>query len=324
VAPGATTSVAPSSSVAAPAGASTTVAPIATDPSTTIPDTTAPSGPYEPAPIDGLPIAGEGQWKAVDTVGDSSVVWTSTFHPLSNAPDVKVSAAVFDQDKLTAALFNGTTLPGGGPWQNADKVTAPARSALVFAFNGGFLFKHIDGGYFTEGKEVKPLVADQATLGVRKDGRLVIGIYGKDMTNDGSWLSLRQNLPPMVVDGKNVMNDHPGTYWGNDFHNVDLNFRTALCSRTDGKLMYLVMGMVRANTLADELARLNCKLGMELDINGHWPQFTWWGPTSRGKGGTLLDPIKMWKPERYVTSSEKDFVAMFDPAALPAGSIYGN
>jgi hypothetical protein len=296
---------------------------VATDASTTVPDTAA-AGPYEPAPITGLPIAGEGQWKAADTNSSAPVLWTSTFHPLAAVPDVKVTAAVFDQTKLTGALFNGTTLPGGGPWQNADKISGPAKDALVAAFNGGFLFKHIDGGYYTEGKEAKPLIDGQATLGVRKDGRLVLGIYGKDMTNDGSWLSLRENLPPMVIDGKNVMSNYPGTYWGNDFHNVDLNYRTALCARPDGKLMYLAMGMVRANTLAEELARLGCTLGMELDINGHWPQFTWWAPSSGGKHGTLLDPIKMWKPERYVTTSEKDFIALFEPSTLPAASLYGN
>jgi hypothetical protein len=88
--------------------------------------------------------------------------------------------------------------------------------------------------------------------------------------------------------------------------------------------MYLAMGLVRANTLGDELARLGCTVAMELDINGHWPQFVYFQPDSRGQNGTLLDTIKMWKPERYVTTSEKDFIALFDPAALPASSLYGN
>lgn len=291
---------------------------------TTTSETVAPSGAYEPAAVSRLPIAGEGTWSAVDTVGDTPVLWTSDFHPLADVPTVRVTAVVIDQERLTAALFNGTVLPGGGPWQNADKVAKPANAALVAAFNGGFLFKHIAGGYFTEGREVKALVAGQATVGITKNGRLVIGIYGKDMTNDGSWLSLRENLPPMVVDGKNVMAIYPGTYWGNDFRSVDRDYRTALCQRTDGKLMYLAMGLVRASTLGDELARLGCTLGMELDINHHWPQFTYFRPGSRGKAGALLDAVSMWKPERYITSSEKDFIALFDPAALPAGSLFGN
>lgn len=228
---------------------------------------------------------------------------------------------MIDQEHLAAALYNGNQLPGGGPWTNGDHVGKVAQSALVLAFNGGFLFKHIRGGYFTEGKVVKPLLPGQATLGVRKDGRLVLGIYGKDMTNDGSWLSLRQNLPPIVDQGQNSLAQYPGTYWGNDFHSVDLNYRSAICNRSDGKMMYVAMGMVRITTLSDELARLGCTLAMELDINGHWPQFVWFPPGAPGHKGSLLDP-KMWKPERYVTSSQKDFIAMFDPASLAAGAVY--
>ena len=256
-----------------------------------------------------------------DSVGGVPVLWTTSFHPLAAVPTVKVSAAVIDQDRLTAALYNGTKLPGGGPYTNGDHVGKDAQPALVLAFNGGFLFKHYTGGYFTEGKMLKQLTDGQATLCVRKDGHLVLGLYGKDIKNDGSWLSLRQNLPPVVDGGKNSLGQYPGTYWGNDFNNVDLNLRSAVCNRADGKLMYIVMGMVRINTLSDELARLGCTLAMELDINGHWPQFTWWQPGSGGRHGAQLDP-KMWKPERYVTTSEKDFIAMFDPAALPAGAVF--
>jgi hypothetical protein len=129
--------------VIAPPGASTSTptagsstGPVATDaPSPTATPTSAassvaPGGPYKPAPVSGLPVAGEGTWKAVDAVSGAPVVWTTRFHPLASVPSVEVTAAVFDQDKLTAALFNGTKLPGGGPFKNGDRVGAAARSAL--------------------------------------------------------------------------------------------------------------------------------------------------------------------------------------------------
>jgi hypothetical protein len=128
----------------------------------------------------------------------------------------------------------------------------------------------------------------------------------------------------VVINGRNGVTDNPSVYWGNNFHHIDRDYRTAVCNRSDGKMMFVAMGLVRATTLADELNRLGCTLGIELDINEHWPQFVYFQPNSRGKNGTLLDSVLMWKPERYVTSSEKDFIALFDPATLPAGSIYGN
>ncbi|MEI8237818.1 MAG: phosphodiester glycosidase family protein [Actinomycetota bacterium] len=302
-------------------GPSTTAGPSTTDTTTT---TIADTSGYAPAPLTGLPRASESGWTPQVHVGGATVVWSATFHPLASAPDVKVVAAVIDQNRLTGALYNGFQLPGGGPWKNGDHVDTAARPALVLAFNGGFLFKHITGGYYTEGRTVKPLQNGQATLGVRKDGRLVLGIYGKDMTNDGNWLSIRQNLPPIVENGQRSLAKYPGTYWGNNFHSVDLDYRSAVCNRADGKLMYVVMGMVRIGTLADEMAALGCSTAMELDINGHWPQFAWYtGFGTTNRQGVLLDS-RMWKPFRYVTTSEKDFIALFDPATLPKGAVYGS
>jgi hypothetical protein len=303
--------------------ATTTTAKVSGGSTTTVASSAvANAGTYTPAPIGGLPKASEGTWTPQVRLAGTPVVWSASFHPLTSTPSVKVVAAVIDQARLTAALYNGFQLPGGGPWKNGDHVETAARPALMLAFNGGFLFKHITGGYYTEGRTVKPLQNGQATLGVRKDGRLVLGIYGKDMTNDGNWLSFRQNLPPIVENGQRSLSKYPGTYWGNNFHSVDLDYRSAICNRSDGKLMYVVMGMVRIGTLADELAALGCTTAMELDINGHWPQFAWYtgfGTTQRS--GQLLDN-RMWKPFRYVTKSEKDFIAMFDPATLPKGAIY--
>jgi hypothetical protein len=308
-----------------------TTRPVTTQPGTTQPgntsSTTTTSGAaagdgYTPAHIGGLPRSSEGAWTPQFSLGGSPVIWTASFHPLTAAPNVKVAAAVIAQSRLTAALYNGFQLPGGGPWKNGDHVVPPARPSLVLAFNGGFLFKHITGGYYTEGRMVKPLRNGQATLGVRNDGRLVLGIYGKDMTNDGTWLSLRQNLPPIVENGQVSLSKYPGTYWGNNFHSVDLDYRSAICNRADGKLMYVAMGMVRIGTLADEMAALGCTTAMELDINGHWPQFAWYtGIGTATRNGVLLD-TRMWKPFRYLTSSEKDFIAMFDPATLPKNAVY--
>ena len=309
-----------------------TTRPVTTQPGTTQPGTTQPAttssgntssttttagaaaaagGNYTPAHIAGLPRSSEGAWTPQFSLGGSPVIWAASFHPLASAPNVKVAAAVIDQNRLTAALYNGFQLPAGGPWKNGDHVVPPARPSLVLAFNGGFLFKHIAGGYYTEGRMVKPLRNGQATLGVRNDGRLVLGIYGKDMTNDGTWLSFRQNLPPIVENGQVSLSKYPGTYWGNNFHSVDLDYRSAICNRAD-----------RIGTLADEMAALGCTTAMELDINGHWPQFAWYtGIGTATRNGVLLD-TRMWKPFRYVTSSEKDFIAMFDPATLPKNAVY--
>ena len=260
-------------------------------------------------------------WKVIARIGDTPVVWSSRTHPLHQYPSVVASLAIIDATKLTAALFNGPLIPGAGPWNNGDAVMPAARPSLVVAFNGGFEFKHMAGGYYTEGREVKPLKDLQATLGVRNDGRLVLGVYGRDMTNDGSWRSLRQNLPPVMVDGKITVGQFPGTYWGDNLHHVLVSDRSAVCTMADGRLMYALVGPVDINQLAAALVKLGCRTAIELDMNGSWPHFeTYSGFGTAQRGGVLLDG-RMKHPGLYLKSSTKDFIALFDPATLPAGTV---
>ena len=176
-------------------------------------------------------------WKPRLTTDGRTELWTLSFHPLTSEPSVTLSAAVFDPSMLTAALFNGTGTPGGTGWRNGDRLPSAAVPALRIAFNGGFLFKHIAGGYVTEGRVAKKLANGQATIAIAADGRLSIGVLGSDITNDGSWVSLRQNLPPIVENGASSISRYPGTYWGDNFGHVLENFRSALCTREDGRLM---------------------------------------------------------------------------------------
>jgi hypothetical protein len=172
---------------------------------------------------------------------------------------------------------------------------------------------------------VKPLLDGDATLAVGTDGQLTIGIYGRDLTNDGSWVSLRQNLPPVVDGGKEAVSTahEPGgpIYWGDNFGHVLLDFRSALCRRSDGLLLYVAAGLVDINGLAKVLVDAQCDIAMELDINGTWPQFVSF--THSGENPpipTALDP-RMHHLDRYLAGSTKDFIALFDPTQLPPNIV---
>lgn len=222
---------------------------------------------------------------------------------------------------MRAALFNGPLIPGGGPWHNGNHVPPAALPALVAAFNGGFEFRDITGGYMTEGRIVRPLEVDQATIGIGNDGSIHLGVFGQDILDDGSWQSLRQNLPPIVLDGRNALDRFPATNWGTNFHGVTITNRSALCTRSDGRLMYVYVGTVDIVGLTDALVAMGCRTAMQLDINGTWPQFaTYTGLGSADRAGVLID-ARMTNPDRYIRLSKKDFIAFFDPATLVAGTV---
>ena len=290
-------------------GSSTTVSPVTT--------TTLPSQPPSiPAPISPA-LEREGVFSPIASVRDKNVIWATSLRPLSDFGSVVASVVVWDPAAFRTALFNGTETPGGKGWVNGKRVTKAARPALVATFNGGFRFEHKPGGYVTEGRTVRKLNQGWATFAIDTDGRATIGVLGKDIRNDGTWVSLRQNLPPLLDDGEIVYEKYAWVDWGKDYDNKIYNFRSAACTREDGLMSFVAVGDVNIDMLARTLKLIGCRTAMELDINGTWPQFsTYSGFGTASRWGRVVD-TRMGNPNRFLNSSTKDFFALFDPDTLP-------
>lgn len=301
-----------------------------TDATTTVPTTLPPSPankvvtqknrPVAITPVIAPALSGEGQWVNFAELRGEPIAFATSFRPFADFGSVVASAVVFDQSQLTAALFNGNELPGG-KWNNSNRIMKEALPSLMLAFNGGFRFEHQKGGYFTEGKMLRPLRAEHATFAIDQNGFATVGVFGRDIFDDGSWKTLRQNLPPMLIDGEIAVDQFRGTHWGDDFGRVIYTFRSAVCLRQDGRLMFAVAGDVDIDLFAEVLKILNCKTAMQLDINGTWPQiakYDGFGTTTRQ--GQLLDR-RMKNANRYLNKSAKDFFAFFDTASLPTGVV---
>jgi hypothetical protein len=161
------------------------------------------------------------------------------------------------------------------------------------------------------------MVADRATLGIDKNGTLALGILGRDIFDDGTWVSIRQNLPPVVIDGKSAIDQFPGTYWGDNFGGVTATYRSAICTIADGRLMYVAMGMQPIRQLVNGLVNMGCITGMELDNNGKWVRFfTYDGLGTGVRKGRPLDP-RMRTPQLDFRNMDKEMFVLFDPALRP-------
>ena len=299
---------------------STTTVPVS-ETSTTTTSTTIPSKP-EDLSSQLLPaLPGEGKWQAVMRVRTKPIVYATSIRPLWCFGSVVATMATFDPTRVRTAMFNGTEMPGGKGWKNGSKIRGTALRSLIASFYGGFRFDHEPGGYVTEGKTVRKLRKGYATLAISKDGISTVGIWGDTITDDGSWATLRQNLPPLVHNGKSVYANYPKVDWGNDFGNKVYNFRSAICLRTDGLMMFVAVGKVNIGMLADTLLVLGCKTGMELDINGQWPYFAVYSDFGKAtRWGEIIDN-RMGDPNRHLNGSTKDFFALFDPETLPTGAV---
>jgi len=300
-------------------GPTTGTAPVIQPDGTGMPVTGPPSAlPTVVAPA----LPGEGTWQAFASVAGQPAVWATSIRPNAAYPSVVASMAEIDLTHLRFALFNGADVPGGAGWQRGDRVPPALQPGLVAAFNGGFRFDNEPGGYLTEGRLVRPLLAGQATLAIDRAGRLFIGEFGRDLTNDGTWVSLRQNLPLIVDAGVSQVLLKQGTDWGKNYHNVIFVTRSALCLRSDGRYAYVTVGPVDAPLLGDALVALGCKRAIELDINGTWPTFFSFHPAPGGHiTAEFLDKRMGGSRTRYLTGSSKEFFAAFDPATVPPGSV---
>jgi hypothetical protein len=79
---------------------------------------------------------------------------------------------------------------------------------------------------------------------------------------------------------------------------------------------------VDINQLAKALVNMGCRTAMQLDMNGTWPRFTTFkGFGTAQRSGVVLDR-RMDLPNRFLTGSKKDFIALFDPNTLPAGVVH--
>ena len=296
----------------------TTTVPGATTTTTT---TTIPSKPEDLASQLLPALPGEGKWQAIMRVRTKPIVYATSIRPLWCFGSVVATMATFDPNRVHTAMFNGTEMPGGKGWKNGSKIRGTALRSLIASFNGGFRFEHEPGGYVTEGKTVRKLRKGYATLAISKDGISTVGIWGDTITDDDSWATLRQNLPPLVHNGESVYANYPKVDWGNDFGNKVYNFRSAICLRTDGLMMFVAVGKVNIGMLADTLLILGCKTGMELDINGQWPYFSVYSDFGKAtRWGEIIDN-RMGDPNRHLNGSTKDFFALFDPETLPAGAV---
>jgi hypothetical protein len=152
-------------------------------------------------PFPGTPAyAGEGAWQpAGRLVAGQPAVYQALLVPPGGT--ARAGIAWMDTHLLSARLYSGSVSPGGGPYKYTAPVAPAAASSLVAAFNGGFKMGDAHGGYYAEGRVVRPLVNGAASLVIYANGSATVGAWGSDVTMTPSVAAVRQNLFPLVING---------------------------------------------------------------------------------------------------------------------------
>jgi hypothetical protein len=187
------------------------------------------------------------------------------------------------------ALHDGSGDPGPVAGLRAGPVvTGAERTQLLAAFNGGFKLAAGVGGYMQEGRVLSPLRRGLASLVIDRSGQARIGIWGAGVPVPGEAVySVRQNLPPLVLDGRPTAAAANWGLWGATLGGAANVARSAVGQDAVGHLIYAASMSAVPADLAAALASHGARIAMELDINPEWVQLD----VARRPGGPLTAAI---------------------------------
>jgi hypothetical protein len=239
---------------------------------------------------------------------------------------LRAGIAWMDAKLLSARLYSGSLSPGGLGYRYTAPVLPQAAATLVAAFNGGFKMADAHGGYYTEGRLIDPLVTGDASVVIYSNGAITVGAWGTDVTMTRAVAAVRQNLVPLVANGKpTVLAAGPDWQaWGStcgagscaaSVPGLDHQWRSGLGVTADGALVYAAGPALDPLQLAQLLVRAGVVRGMELDINPGWPVFAAYRPaTPHGRAapanGTKLLDTRLGAATFFQQSYARDFITM--------------
>ena len=226
-----------------------------------------------------------------------------------------VTVATF-QGPVTYVLHNGSEDPGAAAGRvRAGPVVAGAeRKQLLAAFNGGFKLSAGVGGYEQEGHVVSALRRGLASLVIDRSGRARIGVWGRGLPARGEAVySVRQNLTPLVLNGKPTAAAAEVGLWGATLGGGEYVARSAVGQTAGGDLTYAASMSATPADLAFVLAWTGARIAMELDINPEWVQLD----VAHLPGGPLSAAIRgQNRPaDQFLVGWARDFIAVLAPAA---------
>lgn len=275
-----------------------------------------------PAPIKPFvahPMPGEGQWRPLGRyVNGHPAMYVSYLRPDAIHTSLVASVAWIDPRLVRAMGFAGLGQPGGTGWAHQAPIPDSMRPNLLAAFNSGFKMQDAKGGYYMDGRYAAPLRPGAATVTITHNGVINVGAWDKNFSMSPNIAYARQNLNLIVNHGKVV----PGvdttsvSKWGVTVGNAVYVWRSGIGITSNGAIVYVASPGLTAASLAHLLVRAGAVRGMELDINSAWVSFFTYSKAAPGLPASDLTVTKLLadmvpNPHRYLTPSNRDFVALF-------------
>ena len=165
----------------------------------------------------GKPLPGEGVWRVLRKVHGVPAMFSTFLRPDRVHTSYVAGIVSMDQRLMRFQLHPGAEDPGPGNWKSAanDPAGIPS-TGLLATFNGGFKIATAGGGFYLHGVTKGTLQRGAASLVYFRDGRVAIGVWGRDVRMTKDVVGVRQNLRLIVDHGKvpASVNVNVQTNWG--------------------------------------------------------------------------------------------------------------
>jgi hypothetical protein len=274
-----------------------------------------PAPPDLPPPAGLAALPGEGHWQTVVATQHGDAVRVASVRPDAQHTSFLVGVLWMDPALVRGVLHPGTEDPGGR-WSTPYSVDAAEQRTVVTAFSAGFRLQgDSHGGWYSEGREARPLVPGAASLVIRRDGTVDVGTWGTTPTTgevhmSPDVVSVRQNLVPLVDEG--VVNPTCATggtaQWGSTVGQAAYIHRSAFGVTPTGAMVYVGGPALSVCTLGDLMRSSGVVRGMELDINPAWVSGVYFHPDGRPHPDAFrLFPDEQIGTQHYLQTSSRDF-----------------
>ena len=270
--------------------------------------------PYRPPRIEPLihpALKGEGVWHpAAAGAGPEPPVLLATFRSDPEYPQFVAGVAWIDSKRTHLTYVPGLAEPPEVSHRGPAEVPPPLRKRLVATFNGGFPLETSNAGLVYRGQTVETMVNGIATLVEYRDGRIDIRRWEHGAEPGPRVWFAKQNLPPIIYNGKLNPDLSDGPEWGATVNNAVRVWRSGLGVDARGNLIYAAANYQTVGSLAEILRRAGAVRALELDINEDWTSFIAYRHPGAGEPSNLLP--EMFRPaSRYLTPDERDFFAVY-------------
>jgi hypothetical protein len=265
----------------------------------------------------GKPLAGEGQWRVLYSVGGTAAIYSTFLRPDAVHTSYVAGIVSMNPHLLNFELRPGEEDPGPGAYGGAQAdIPAGARAGLAATFNGGFKIASSEGGFYLNGTYRGALQRGAASMVYYRGGGFTVGVWGENgLTMSPDVAGVRQNLLPIVVNGKvpASVDQNVQSSWGATLGGAYYVWRSGIGVTADGRVIFVYGPALSVRSLASLLTEAGAVTAMQLDINPDWTNFMYYEPGAHpgNPAPVSLLPNQVQPADRYYVLANRDFTAVF-------------